>query len=267
MRIALVSLDQRWHDKDANFARCEAFAAQARAAGSELLVFPEMTLTGYSMDVEAIVEPAAASPTVARFDALARRVGIDVIYGACLAGGPSLRPRNELRVARADGAAIPPYAKVHPFSFAGEDRVLEPGASLGVAALQGVTLGTSICYDLRFPELYAAMAPRAAGAVVIASWPAARVSHWRALLVARAIENQFYAIGVNRTGTDGHGLPYERCSMVVRPSGEVVAPQVSDGELDVYELDLAAVERYRRAFPTIRDKRPALYPHLGAGAA
>ena len=84
MRIALVSLDQIWHDKSANFARIETFVREAKTQGCDLVVFPEMTLTGFSMDIDAHAEPEAASPSVARFGVLAREVGLTIVYGACL---------------------------------------------------------------------------------------------------------------------------------------------------------------------------------------
>ena len=259
MRIALISLDQRWHDKDANFAGCDSLVMEARVHQCELVVFPEMTLTGYSLDVDTITEEVVGSLTVARFGELARRAGVGIVFGACLRDASTGRPRNQLCLAQADGTSRPVYAKVHPFSFAGEDRVLEPGDCFGVVHLGALTLGASICYDLRFPEMYAAMAPHCNAAVVIASWPAARVAHWRILLVARAIENQFYMLGVNRIGSDGNGLRYEKSTLAVSPAGDVLAPIVRGAQMDIYDVDPALVDRYRRDFPTVRDKRRSLY--------
>ena len=99
-------------------------------------------------------------------------------------------------------------------------------------------------------------------AVVIANWPARRVPHWRALLVARAIENQFYVLGVNRTGIDGNGIVYAESITVVAPDGTVLEPAETETELDVYDIDLEATIRYRAEFPTVRDKRYALYREL-----
>jgi predicted amidohydrolase len=156
---------------------------------------------------------------------------------------------------------------MHPFSFAGEDKVLEAGETLGYVDMPGMRLGSSICYDLRFPELYAAMAPYCHAAICIANWPASRVAHWRALLVARAIENQMYMIGVNRIGQDGNGLQYEKSSLIVGPDGMIIDPVYSSLEMDVYAIDAAETMHYRESFPTIRDKRYALYQELfGANA-
>lgn len=259
MRLAVVSLDQRWLDKETNFLRCAEFVRAAAGQGCELVVFPEMTLTGYSLDTKAIVEPADESPTLKRFGELARDMAVDVIFGVCLLDPASGRPRNTLCLAHRNGSATALYAKIHPFSFAGEEKVLEAGSALGMTDVAGLRLGCSICYDLRFPEMYSALAPRSNAVVNIANWPARRVAHWRTLLVARAIENQLFVFGVNRIGMDGNGLQYEKSSIVVAPDGTVLDPAIPGAELDIYDIDSSETDRYRAGFPTVRDKRYSLY--------
>jgi len=85
------------------------------------------------------------------------------------------------------------------------------------------------------------------------------VAHWRALLVARAIENQFYMLGVNRIGIDGNGLAYEKSTLAVTPDGTLLEPIVAGEELDIYDIDPQEAARYRAEFPTARDKRYTLY--------
>ena len=259
MRIALVSLDQRWKDKDANFLRCMDFAREAHGQGCELTIFPEMTLTGYSLDMTAIGEQGAGSNTLARFGELAKEVGHAIAFGACLINPATGRPRNQFCLARLDGSSRAIYAKVHPFSFSGEEKVLEAGGAVGISSVGTLKLGASVCYDLRFPELYSAMAPTCNAAIAIANWPVKRVAHWHALLVARAIENQFYMLGVNRIGSDGNGLVYEKSSFVVAPDGTLLEPVLAGEELDIYDVDPDAADRYRAEFPTVRDKRYSLY--------
>lgn len=262
MKCALVSLNQLWQDKAANLERCEMFVAQAELEGCDLVVFPEMTLTGYSMEIGKIVEQAASSDTLARFGELAEHYGINIVFGACLAQPEWSMPRNVFCLACPDMSAQVLYEKVHPFSFAGENTVLGAGEHLGLNEVSGMRFGAAICYDLRFPELYSAMATFCDLTITIANWPARRVSHWRTLLQARAIENQCYTIGVNRTGCDGNGLEYVKSSMIVTPEGEIAKPIVTDEEIDIYEIDTGIVARYREIFPTVRDKRYSLYPML-----
>lgn len=262
MRIALVSLDQRWQDRRANYTLCQALIQEAAIKGCEVAILPEMTLTGYSLEVDVVAESIDNSESLRWFGELSKASGVHLVFGACLLNQATQKPRNVLCYAAPSTCALQIYAKAHPFSFAGEGSVIEAGDSLGFVDLPGIRVGASICYDLRFPEMYAAMATQCEGAICIANWPSRRVAHWRALLVARAIENQMFLFGVNRVGVDGAGLKYEKSSMVVTPSGEVMAPIHQSLELDIYEIDPGETTRYRDAFPTLRDKRRSFYLKL-----
>lgn len=265
MRIALVSLDQLWLDKESNFARCSELVRAAVGQGCALVIFPEMTLTGYSLDMQAIAEPSGDSLTLRKFRQLAHDAEVDIIFGACLLDSESGNPQNTLCLASREGEVNILYAKTHPFSFAGENVVLQAGNALGLASVADLRLGCSICYDLRFPELFSVMAQQCNAVVNIANWPVRRVAHWRALLVARAIENQLFIFGVNRIGTDGNGLQYEESSMAIAPDGTVLKPVFTDTEIAIYDIDQTEAERYREAFPTVRDKRYELYQKLYEG--
>jgi omega-amidase len=256
VRVALVSMDQHWRDPEANLARARRLLIDHVVPnGANAAIFPEMTLSGFFLHVGMECEEAAGSRALAGFAALAKEVGIPIVFGACLRDTRESRPRNVLAVGREDGTASAIYAKVHPFSFAGEHDIMEPGQQVRSFEFLGGNVGASICYDLRFPGLYSALAPEVWGAVCIANWPAARVEHWRVLLRARAIENQMFMIGVNRIGTDGNGIEYEKSSMVVGPDGRVLTPAVAAEEVDVFEIATAEALSYRESFPTLRDRR------------
>lgn len=259
MRLALVSLDQCWHDRGANFERCRVLVQEAAANGCKVIIFPEMTLTGYSLNVSVVAESVRTSESLKWFGELSKSSGAHLIFGSCLLNETTRQPRNVLCHADPLAGVVLTYAKIHPFSYAGEDKFFEAGDTLGFVSLPGIRLGSSICYDLRFSELYAAIASRCEGAICIANWPVKRVAHWRALLVARAIENQMFMVGVNRVGCDGNGLQYEKSSMVVAPDGVVTNPIYSNHELDIYEIDPQETQAYRKKFPTLRDKRNELY--------
>jgi predicted amidohydrolase len=260
MKIALVSLDQLWEDRVANLERSRAAVARSAALGADLVVFPELTLTGFTMDATSFAESASGSPTVDAFSALAREHAVNIAFGVVLRG--TIHPRNTLVVVGRDGAERARYAKLHPFTYAEEDRHYEPGAAPAAAVVDGTTFGLTICYDLRFPELYAALVPACSAVLVIANWPAQRISHWQTLLRARAIDGQCFVVGVNRTGTDAAGNEYPHSSVVIDPTGEAVAPVTREGCIEIVALDPTAVERHRRAFPTLRDRRPGLYRSL-----
>lgn len=267
MKLALISLDQRWQDRAANLRRCEILLDRAAAYGAAAAILPEMTLTGFSMNPAGVAENPDDSPSLRAFASLAKRTRLELLFGACLRDGSSARPRNVLCLATPDGCARVVYAKMHPFSFAGEDAVFEAGATLGYATVGGSKLGVSICYDLRFPALYAAMATECEAVVCIANWPEGRIQHWHTLLVARAIENQMYMIGVNRTGTDGNGLRYVPSTVVIAPDGGRMDPLGTEDELQIHDINLSFARRYRAMFPTLRDRRTDLYLNLIQGTS
>jgi omega-amidase len=265
MRIALVSLDQKWMDKKENLVRCSSFVAEAQDLECELIVFPEMTLTGYSLDMHSVAELEQESFTLSNFGILAKKAGLSIIFGACLIEENESLPRNKFCIALPDGTSRAIYSKIHPFSYAGEDKLLQAGSRVASAKIGLLEFGASICYDLRFPELYSAIAPNCNAAIAIANWPLKRVAHWRALLVARAIENQFYMFGVNRIGLDDNGLLYEKSTLVVSPDGLVHKPLKEGMEIDFYDIDIEDTARYRADFPTVRDKRYMLYRNFFGG--
>ena len=209
MRVLACQLDIAWEDKGANYDRARRMLASAAPPAGSLVVLAEMFATGFSMRVAQIGEPPAGRN--ARFSARNRR---RVAQCFLLAGLVTLqadgRGRNEAVLIDPSGAETARYCKRHPFSLAHEPRHFAAGGEAVVVAPVGpFQMAPSICYDLRFPEDY--RRATAAGAnllAVIANWPEARVAHWRALLVARAIENQAYVIGVNRVGTDPEAKLY-----------------------------------------------------------
>jgi omega-amidase len=260
LRVALVSLDQKWEDKAYNLERCRTLAARASELGAELIVYPEMTLTGFTMNTRLSAEDPERSLSLAAFSSLAKHHGVWLIAGLVL--GNVGKPANTLLAFSPDGREQARYAKMHPFSFAGEDRYFRTGDALATIQIGEFVLGLSICYDLRFPELYSALAATCDVLVNIANWPKARVAHWKTLLRARAIENQVYVIGVNRVGVDGRGLEYEASSVVVNANGDFVDPVARDQELDLCEVNRQDLIDYRAGFSTRQDRAPQLYRQL-----
>lgn len=260
MKIALVSLDQKWEDKSYNLQRCSEFTAKAKSLGAELIIFPEMTLTGFSMNTSYIEESAEQSPSVKAFSELAKDNQIAVIAGVVFK--TANKPTNSLVAFSEDGQEQARYFKIHPFSFAREDEHFQSGDELAKMIMPEFKFGLSICYDLRFPELYSALAKDCDVLVNIANWPKRRVEHWRTLLRARAIENQVFVVGVNRVGIDGNGLNYEYSSQVINPNGDVVSPFYSENELDIYEIAQDHLIDFRRSFSTRQDRKRSLYRKL-----
>lgn len=257
LKIALISLDQAWEDKARNLARCEELAAVAARGGAELVIFPEMTLTGFTMNTELSAEPPDTSPSRATFGALAERLQVWIMAGVVLRQGD--KAANTLLVFSPKGREAARYVKLHPFTPAGEDCWFVAGNSLARVQLGEFTVGLTICYDLRFPELYSALSKDCDLLINIANWPQRRVAHWRTLMQARAIENQVFMVGVNRTGTDGNGLAYDRSSGVVNPNGEFLSPAATAGEVDWYEVRRPELLDFRQGFSTRQDRRSDFY--------
>ena len=188
MKIAIASLDQVWEDKQANRVLCEAFVKNASAKSSDLIIFPEMTLTGFSVKNTALSEDISNSETLKWFSSVSKKYGVNIIFGALLHKEGAKPPFNMLCVSNSAGIVEPLYAKTHLFSLSGEDRHLSPGNKVATYKINNMIFGFAICYDLRFPELFSAMAGTCEAIVVIANWPFSRIGHWNTLLKARAIE-------------------------------------------------------------------------------
>jgi predicted amidohydrolase len=254
MRVACCQFDIAWEDKPANYLRVERRVREANLEPGTLLLLPEMFATGFSMNAEAIAEPADG-PTPQFLANLAREHRIYVLGGVVLANEDSDQARNELMLFSPRRDQISRYAKIHRFSFAGEDKHYAAGDAPVSCTVEGWKVLPTICYDLRFPELYRAANVRGAELIcVIANWPAARDSHWMALLKARAIENQAYVAGVNRCGRDPN-VEYSGHSQILSPRGQVIEDAGDRDTVIQAELDLERLREYRAKFPALNDVR------------
>jgi omega-amidase len=267
VRVATVSLHQDWLDKDANKEKCRDYIMSAKSKLCDLIIFPEMTLTGYSVDSQEIAEPCDNSQTIKFFEKASKDHHIDVIFGAALYAKNNTELVNAMCLSSPLKKARVVYEKTHPFSYAGEDKFYAAGKVLGFIHFSALRFGAAICYDLRFPEIFSTMAREVDAFVIIANWPKKRIDHWFGLLKARAIENQCYAIGVNRIGCDGNDIEYEKSTVIFDPIGVMLNPIDIDRDMDIYQLDRCLVEKYRKDFPAIADKRYSLYQDLYKGLA
>ena len=250
-------MDQKWEDKAYNLTQCEAFVKRASKLGAELVIFPEMTMTGFTMNTKLSAENADDSESIKRCSEIADASNVALIVGVVLKY--DAQPRNTLAAFASDGTEQARYSKIHPFSFSGENQHFQSGSHLARMQLGKLSLGFSICYDLRFPELFSALAQQSDVLINIANWPKARLDHWLTLIKARAIENQVYMIGVNRTGADGNGLEYESSSVIYNPDGGLLIPEHLEGELAMYEVSNAQIKSFREGFSTRHDRRTDLY--------
>ncbi|MEA3404116.1 MAG: nitrilase-related carbon-nitrogen hydrolase, partial [Pseudomonadota bacterium] len=147
------------------------------------------------------------------------------------------------------------YIKNHSFSFANEDRYYQASNQQVIFNIDHTPCSVFICYDLRFPELFRKVAKQSEMIFVIANWPASRQQHWQALLQARAIENQCFMVGVNRTGEDGNGLLYEGGSSVINPLGEMLSYMSAESNYLVTEVNPQETLKVRERFPFLNDMK------------
>jgi len=262
--IAAIQFNPR-DDKIANIDKALSLIDQAASSGARLVVLPEIwTYMGDPDRNRENAEPIPGDLTM-RLSERARRHGIYLHAGtfAELVEGDE-RVRNTAVVFDPEGEIIATYRKIHMFDVTldgvasyQESATVAPGDEVVTFDLDGVRLGLATCYDLRFPEIFrrATLARGAEILTVIASWPLPRDQHWLTLLRARAIENQAYVIGVNRSGTDPKFTYFGR-SLIVDPKGEVIADAGPDAGVIRANINVDFVRQWRRDFPALADARP-----------
>jgi omega-amidase len=251
LAIHAVQLDSVWEDKAANFAKVRALLAQRRPAAGSLIVLSEMFGTGFSCNT-AVTAEKEGGETEVFLRGLAQEHQSCVIGGVVTQGAQG-KGRNQALAISPNGNVLARYTKMQPFSLGGEADVHERGVSPQIFEWAGFNMAPLICYDLRFPELAREAVKLGAEVLIyIAAWPVKRVNHWLTLLQARAIENQAYVIGVNRTGTEP-SYSYNGRSVIVSPQGVVIADAGEKEQVLSSELDAPSLRDWRAEFPGLRD--------------
>ncbi|HEX3318244.1 MAG TPA: carbon-nitrogen hydrolase family protein [Solirubrobacteraceae bacterium] len=268
MRVATVQLTST-EDKDANLQRADALTRRAARAGAELVVLPEKwSVLGAPEAIHAAAEPLDG-PALQWARATARELGIDLVAGSIAerVEGSEKGANTSVHVG-SDGELRAVYRKVHMFDVEVGDTHYEessieaPGDAIVVTeSAGGVPLGMSVCYDLRFPELYRVLAVRGARVLLVPSaftLPTTR-DHWELLLRARAIENQAFVVAPNQIGEHAPGYRSGGRSMIVDPWGLVLATAPDVETVAVADLDLDRQDDIRRRLPSLANRRPEVY--------
>ena len=257
MRVAAVQHDIVWEQPDETCKHLAPMIGQAAADGARLVVLSEMYSTGFSMHSDRIAE-LVGGPSTAFLVDQAREHDVWVCGSLPERSNEGALPANTLVLAAPDGSTHR-YAKIHPFTYAREHEHYSAGDRHVTIDVEGVRTSLFVCYDLRFADEFWVLAPTTDLYVVVANWPASRRDHWRALLRARAIENQAYVVGVNRVGRGGSGpgghLEYVGDSVIVDPLGEPLAEAGADEAIIAAEVDAACVAEVRSEFPFLADRR------------
>ena len=246
MKVSLYQQDIVWDNPQANRLHIEQMMAQSET--SDMFVMPEMFSTGFATQPEGIAEqePSETLPWMQE---------TAIQNGVALAGSVAIQSDdkfyNRFYFVKPDGSEVH-YDKHHLFTYGGEDKQFTAGQERVVVEYGGIRFLLQVCYDLRFPVF-----SRNKGdydvAIYVASWPVTRVKAWSQLLRARAIENQCYVIGVNRTGTDPV-CQYNGGSAAISPYGETIAECEWGTEMTCCaDIDMDVLYNFRKKFPVLND--------------
>lgn len=266
IKLALAQISSKRENKEANLQKIEKLAIKAKEQDADLVVFPEMSLTGYVIR-DQFYESAETvpGPTVERVEALAKKTGMHIIFGM-----PELSEKTQATVFNTAVLVGPKgyigkYRKMYlpTHSVFEEKRYFRPGYEPAAFQTTIGNIGLFICYDVFFPEV--ARLTRLKGAqliVCISASPAIRRSYFETLISARAIENTAYVAYVNLAGVQD-GLQFWGGSRLVNPNGDVVAKAKYDEEDFVAcEVDFNDLRGAETFIPTLRDLRPELFDKL-----
>jgi len=261
MNIAAAQISCVLGDFEANLKKIRDFVALAKKSGAELIVFPEMVDTGYSMPVIQKHGRAGNEGAAPELQKIAKENSIAIVAGISDRESESIF--NSQLVVNAQGEIISKYRKTHLVTAAPlDERVcLSPGNEFISCEMEKFQVGLSICYDLRFPEMARTLVvERGANLIVNSSaWPVVRAEHLRILALARAVENQCYLIIANRVGTDD-GVTFCGSSVIVDPSGAILAAASPDREeLIQAEISEEVIVDVRNRVTVFAHRRVELY--------
>ena len=258
VRIALAQFDVKSGETTSNLATASEYVTLAARRGAKLVVLPELWSSGYDLEhcqVHARISREKVLPALSR---LARHHRLHIV-GSVLKANSRGQVFNSAVLLGPGTEPIRVYRKIHLFGPMLEDQFLAPGHRTPLFRLPFAASALAICYDLRFPEIFRKYALKGAQLVILcAQWPASRLEHWRTLVRARAIENQFFVVACNRVGSS-LGTRFGGHSMIVDPWGNVLQEGTARASLLTADIDFREVDESRSRIPSLNDRRPAAY--------
>jgi predicted amidohydrolase len=257
LTIALSQMDVPQGRPEANLARARDFAARARRADADLLLLPELWLHGYDLKNAQRWAAPLGEGGFAHMASLAREFQLHVV------GSTLERHRDGVSNTAAlygpTGELLGSYRKLHLFRLMEEHLYLTAGDHATLCPTPWGLTGLSICYDLRFPELFRTMALAGAKLFVVpAQWPVKRLEAWLLLARARAVENELIVAACNRVGSD-QNVTFPGRSIVVDPWGNTLVEGDDQERLLVAQVDLREIDKVRRYLPVYKDRTPSAY--------
>ncbi len=249
MKLGLVQYNPVWESPTENILKIEKLL-ETSSSETNVLIFPEMTLTGFTMNAKNFAEDIDGLSTKYFID-LARKLKQHVFAGIIEKDGNKFY--NSLFHFDGNGIITARYRKIHPYSKAGENIYYNGADEMVISKIDKVKVGLGICYDLRFPELFRHYGKQRAEMIfLIANWPISRIEHWKTLLRARAIENQCFVAGVNRVGNDPENK-YNGCSAIFDPMGNQIVLADDEEKIIEAEMNLEMVRDVRAKLPFLDD--------------
>ncbi len=237
-----------WESTDKNLSNL-ALRLSALKEKTDLIILPEMFNTGFTMNSEKCAEKMDGKTL---YWMLEQAKTYNCVVAGSLIIEENGKYYNRFIWMKPDGS-YNKYDKRHLFTMAGEHKVFTPGRKRVIVNLKGWKICLQTCYDLRFPSFSRNLNNAYDIAIYIASWPDRRIAHWRALIPARAIENQAYVIGVNRVGYDGNMVYHSGCSTCVSPDGGVIYYKPEDEDLYTFSLNGEELKKIREKLPFLQD--------------
>ncbi|WP_394996012.1 amidohydrolase [Emticicia sp.] len=248
LKVTIIQTNLYWEEPTANLAMLEEKVFGISEA-TDLIILPEMFNSGFTMNAAKIAEPMNLT-TTRWMKQMAAQTGA-VITGSFIVkeGGNYY---NRLLWVEPSGE-VDFYDKRHLFRMAKENDVFSGGNKRLIKTIKGWKVCPLICYDLRFPVWSRNVHLDYDLLIYVANWPKVRMYPWDSLLVARAIENQSYVVGVNRVGEDGNGFQYSGNSAVIDFTGKVFVREIDDEIISHHTLEKTPLDEFRQRFPAYLD--------------
>lgn len=253
LKVAVCQFNIEWEDKQKNYLRAEKFIEEASNEKVDIILFPEMSFTGFSMNIANTMESNEETLGVMRD--IAKKYSIAVGFG--WVKNCNGMAENHYSILDSMGIVLTDYVKIHSFGYGGEGNQFIQGNEIKHFSYKDFSFVPFICYDLRFPEIFQDASKQGEVLIVPANWPQTRNPHWKCLLQARAIENQAYVIGINCVGNIGN-LSYSGDSCIILPNGDI-EQMITDKESVIYATLEKEKLEIRNSFPVKKDRREELY--------
>jgi omega-amidase len=248
LKISLVQTNLYWENPTANLAMLEE-KIFGITDPTDLIILPEMFNSGFTMNAAKIAEPMNLT-TTRWMKQIAAQTGAVVTGSFIVKEGENYY--NRLLWVTPEGE-VDNYDKRHLFRMAKENEVFSEGKERLIKTIKGWKICPLICYDLRFPVWSRNVNLDYDLLIYVANWPQVRMYPWDSLLVARAIENQSYVVGVNRVGEDGNGYPHSGNSAVIDFAGKVLFREIDNEVIHHHTLDRPSLDQFRERFPAYLD--------------